>query len=476
MSQSQKTLRTHAFRASTIPQTTIRRLNVMPSYFFLIWRWSMWLYALLVIFFSHTRYDNPNVPFYQIATLLLVITFIETLLVTLYAPVIQILLPYLGFPKKGEKTSPRLSRKTLHSREEDELEIIPPFAQTQNHYWNVAIYTMDIIICGLIMYYSAPFLNPPFGLGSPFYRYGLSTIFAAAATYRYRGGLLAALGYNLFAILGMILPAPGWNPITNAYTPNAVDIIGSLIDAPLVAILVAYLANLLENYSRSKLRERENARTQSALAHLGETLLRSTSSRQEMLKSSIPAIMNRRFDRLVIALIDLTAATTTSNSQSSECSPLPISTQLAPQIYSESAISDELLPDTSAQFIQQVQQSQAKLRTFEQNGRKNDGIARLYLPLRIDDHVQIILGAESRRSTPFTLQHERFLTIAGTQLLVALDNIRLSEQTVELAATAERGRIAREIHDGIAQLTYMLSLQAETCETQVERFDSSLRS
>src|SRR5689334_2053840 len=99
MSQSQKTLRTRAFRASTIPQTTIRRLNVMPSYFFLIWRWSMWLYALLVILFSHTRYDNPNVPFYQIATLLLVITFIETLLVTLYAPVIQILLPYLGFPR-----------------------------------------------------------------------------------------------------------------------------------------------------------------------------------------------------------------------------------------------------------------------------------------------------------------------------------------------------------------------------------------
>lgn len=471
MSQSQKTLRTHAFRASTIPQTTIRRLSVMPSYFFLIWRWSMWLYALLVIIFSHTRYDNPQVPFYQIATLLLVITFVETLIVTFYAPVIQILLPYLGSSssRKGENTSQRLSRKALRSLEEDELEIIPPFAQTQNHYWNVAIYTTDVIICGLIMYYSAPFSNPPFGLGSPFYRYGMSTIFAAAATYRYRGGLLAALGYNLFAILGMLLPAPGWNPITNAYTPNAVDIIGSLIDAPLVAILVAYLANLLENYSRSKLRERENARTQSALAHLGETLLRSTSSRQEMLTNSIPAIMNRRFDRLVIALIDLTSTTTTSTSQSSERSPLPISTQHPPQIYSESAVSEELLPDTSIQLIQQVQQSHSKLRTFEQNGRTSDGIARLYLPLRIDDHVQIILGAESRRSTPFTLQHERFLTIAGTQLLVALDNIRLSEQTVELAATAERGRIAREIHDGIAQLTYMLSLQAETCETQVER-------
>src|SRR5437660_707034 len=37
------------FRARTIPDATLRRLRSTPSYFFLIWRWSMWLYALVVI-------------------------------------------------------------------------------------------------------------------------------------------------------------------------------------------------------------------------------------------------------------------------------------------------------------------------------------------------------------------------------------------------------------------------------------------
>ncbi len=81
----------------------------------------------------------------------------------------------------------------------------------------------------------------------------------------------------------------------------------------------------------------------------------------------------------------------------------------------------------------------------------------------------MVLGAESRRQTPFDTKQEAFLSIAGAQLLVALDNIRLTEQTIQLAAAAERSRIAREIHDGIAQLIYMLSLTTETCATQAHR-------
>jgi two-component system sensor histidine kinase DegS len=81
----------------------------------------------------------------------------------------------------------------------------------------------------------------------------------------------------------------------------------------------------------------------------------------------------------------------------------------------------------------------------------------------------MILGVESLRKTPFDSRQINFLTIAGTQLLIALENIRLTEQMIQLAATAERGRIAREIHDGVAQLVYMLSLNAETCATQAHR-------
>ncbi len=451
------------FRASAIPQTTLRRLRIIPSYFFLIWRWSMWIYAFIVIVWSRPRYvSSPGgMSFQNMAALLLVITFAETLIVTLYAPVIQILLPHLGQMRWPLTDQIQHKRERAQSRAAEEA-IMLPFAQTRNHFWDAAIYGMDIIICGLVMYYSGPFLDPPFGLGSPFYRYGMSTIFAAAFAYRYRGGLLAALGYDFFAILGLVVHAPGWH----YYDINAVDIAGSLFDAPLIAILSAYVASLLESYAQSKKIIQENARTQNYLVRVGETLLKSTNDRQELLqRSAIPIQKGGHFQRLSIALINNAGNEDTDNTE-----------KPGVQALIENNSSGSVLPDRSKEFVEQVLQSGQKLLTLEaydendsQNVNTNDGIARLYLPVRKDGQIQIILGAESERSTAFNEKHEDFLTIAGAQLLVALDNIRLAEQSSQLVAAAERGRIAREIHDGIAQLTYMLSLQAETCQTHAER-------
>ncbi|GAC1361999.1 MAG: hypothetical protein NVS2B12_03910 [Ktedonobacteraceae bacterium] len=451
------------FRASAIPQTTLRRLRIIPSYFFLIWRWSMWIYALIVIVWSRPRYASSpgGISFQSMSTLLLVITFVETLIVTLYAPVIQILLPYLGRVRRS------LTGKTQHKRGRKGAgggEIMLPFAQTRNNFWDAAIYGMDIIICGLIMYYSAPFLDPPFGLGSPFYRYGMSTIFAAAFAYRYKGGLLAALGYDFFAILGLAVHAPGWH----YYDINAVDVAGSLFDAPIIAILSAYLASLLESYAQSKKTIQENARTQNYLVRVGETLLRSTNDRQELLQRSLlPIQKGGHFQRLSITLTNnLDDKEETNHGQADQPGQASI------RAFIETTSSNETLPDKSKELVEQVLQSGQKLLTFEpcdDGDDPNDRIARLYLPLRKNGQVQIILGAESRRSTTFNEKHENFLTIAGAQLLVALDNIRLAEQSAQLVAEAERGRIAREIHDGIAQLTYMLSLQAETCQAQAQR-------
>ncbi|MCX6024613.1 MAG: sensor histidine kinase [Chloroflexi bacterium] len=49
------------------------------------------------------------------------------------------------------------------------------------------------------------------------------------------------------------------------------------------------------------------------------------------------------------------------------------------------------------------------------------------------------------------------------------DNARLAAEKEALAAEQERGRIAREIHDGIAQSLYMLSLQLEGCADLARR-------
>ena len=441
------------FKASAIPETTLRRLRTTPGYFFITWRWSMWLYALVVIVYYHSPRTTPALI--RTDTILLIITFVQSLIVTLYTPLIRFL------PSRMLRIF-RLRRRSLPARpEEEELEIITPLAQTRNIYWNILIYGGDLVICGLAMYFSGPsFGNPPYGNGSPFYRYGLSTVFAAAMSYRYAGGLAAAFGYDLFFFIALRFPAPGSpSPFP---IPTVVDVIGSSIDAPLVAILVGYFTTLISNYAQSKKREQANVRSQRALLGASETILSEIRDKSYLLQRVAEQLrQGGHFQRLVIALIKDTAQ------------EAPVDTEeTSTRVVVEANVSDTALPPRTPTYIDQVIRTRQKLSSFEHFNHAQYGgygIARLYLPLPRDEQVQMVIGVESSRQQPFDSKREEFLMISGRQLLLALDNLRLNEQTVQLAAEAERGRIAREIHDGIAQLIYMLSLNAETGAAQAHR-------
>ncbi len=448
MSQSKHTLK-------AIPGTTLRRLRSTPSYFFLIWRWTWWLYALIIILGYHLDYMTPTVK--NTGIFLLIVTFIQTLILTLYAPVFHIFLPRLPRPGARHLTKQQRKRQQVLA-EDEEASILTPMARTQSSYWNVTIYIIDVLICGLVVYFAGPNGGAPYlGASSPFYRYGISTAFAAAFAYRYRGGIAAAIGYDLFILLAMFVPAPGTPP---HYQLTVVDIAGSLIDTPIAAILAAYLATLLANYAQSKRHEQDNARTQRSLVRVGETLMKGANDRQQLLQQSVTQIrQGGHFQRLMISLI----SNQNNDEENNPLSPEVI-TCVAADVHSESLSNDAHL------LTKQVMQSCQKLNTFESlKDETGYGIARLYMPFHKDGQVQLVLGADSIRQTSFGEKQEEFLTIAGAQLLVALDNIRLTEQTIELTATAERSRIAREIHDGIAQLVYMMSLNTETCATQAHR-------
>jgi signal transduction histidine kinase len=447
--QSKKTLR-------VIPDTTLHHLRSTPSHFFLIWRWSMWLYALVVILGSGPSYS----PIYHTCVLLLFVTLLQTLIIAImfYAPVIQSLFACLRRrllpPTARRRHKQNSARLTL---EDDKAELFTPFIRLRSRYRNIAIYALDVIICGLVTYYSGPFGgHPNFGTGPPFYRYGMSTAFAAALAYGYPGGIAAAIGYDLFILLGILFPALG-----PTYTPNVIDIVGSLIDTPVAALLAAFVVSLLASYAQSKKREQENGRWQRALLSVGETIVRAGSDRERLLQKGAEQLCHGgHFDRVIIALLG-------------DMDDNEPEKRKEPEVESciEVDRADSTLPARNKAALERVMRSGQKLITFEplSNAQQSGyGIARLYLPFP-DGPVRIILGSESLRQQPFDSKQETFLTIAGAQLSIALDNMRLAEQTIQLAASAERSRIAREIHDGIAQLVYMLSLQVETCVAQSHR-------
>jgi len=68
-----------------------------------------------------------------------------------------------------------------------------------------------------------------------------------------------------------------------------------------------------------------------------------------------------------------------------------------------------------------------------------------------------------------------FAEALARQVAVGIHNANLARRQAELAAREERTRIAREIHDGIAQAMYALSLNLETCADLAERDKNPLR-
>jgi signal transduction histidine kinase len=456
MSQKSKSLR-------GISHTTLRRLRYTPTYFFLIWRWTFWIYALVWI----VVLPSPRPP---ILFILLGITFIQSLLATLYTPFFKIFFPNLSLKSKKNKSEQASSKRIRSLRHflwkrnnqqllaaDDDAEIIPPIGRSNNPFRDIAIYGADVIICGLVMYFSAIVGTPPFGDGSPFYRYGFSSIFAAAFAYRYRGGISAAIGYNLFVLLGLFLPPPHAHL---PYTFMPQELLGSTLDAPLIAILTAYMTTLLNSLTRLKRREQDSVRRQRSLLRFNETLVAGASNIQQLLQQSVKQIrQGGHIEYLIIAIITYREA----------------SDSLLPQIDTivESGRVEAVRVEESEALIIQAAQSGGKLSRFEPQliGEYAEplGLARLYLPFKNEDQVYMVIGAEMNRKTPFEERQKNFLQIVGSQLMIALENMLLTEQTADLAAAAERGRIAREIHDGIAQLIYMLSLSSETCAALLKR-------
>ncbi len=75
------------------------------------------------------------------------------------------------------------------------------------------------------------------------------------------------------------------------------------------------------------------------------------------------------------------------------------------------------------------------------------------------------------------IERARRIAAVGAERERAAENLELQQQamTAELAVTKERGRIAREIHDGIAQEVYMLGLGLETSLELADRDPAAVK-
>ncbi|MBI4573993.1 MAG: HAMP domain-containing protein [candidate division NC10 bacterium] len=92
--------------------------------------------------------------------------------------------------------------------------------------------------------------------------------------------------------------------------------------------------------------------------------------------------------------------------------------------------------------------------------------AHLAAPLHRGDSVIGVICVCSRETRVFTAEETELLTGLATQAAIAIEKARLYEEVRSLATLEERERIAREMHDGLAQALGLLHMKLRGAQEQ----------
>jgi signal transduction histidine kinase len=94
----------------------------------------------------------------------------------------------------------------------------------------------------------------------------------------------------------------------------------------------------------------------------------------------------------------------------------------------------------------------------------------LGVPIRDGEEIlgALFMGNSRPVGDGFTEDDEALLKILAAHAAIALTHARLYERERELAITAERARLARELHDAVAQKLFALRLTAQAASSLVE--------
>ena len=85
----------------------------------------------------------------------------------------------------------------------------------------------------------------------------------------------------------------------------------------------------------------------------------------------------------------------------------------------------------------------------------------LGVPLLVKDRVLGMLCLDQAKPNFYTPFHSELALAFASQIAVAIENARLREETEQIAAVAERNRLARELHDAVTQTLFSASLIAD---------------
>jgi len=114
---------------------------------------------------------------------------------------------------------------------------------------------------------------------------------------------------------------------------------------------------------------------------------------------------------------------------------------------------------------------QVLLRRWENRAAEEGLHSLIAVPLRAKETVVGVLGAALRTENDrrFSTSEEDLLSAIGSQVGIAVENARLYRRSRQAAVLEERNRLAREIHDALAQGLTGIIVQLEAMERLAQR-------
>jgi len=91
------------------------------------------------------------------------------------------------------------------------------------------------------------------------------------------------------------------------------------------------------------------------------------------------------------------------------------------------------------------------------------------LPLIVQGRIIGMLTLDHREPNAYSEQQAELAMAFANQAAIAIENARLYQQAEQAAVSAERNRIARELHDSVSQALYGIALGTRTVRTLVDR-------
>jgi signal transduction histidine kinase len=324
---------------------------------------------------------------------------------------------------------------------------------------------VDTFYCGFLVWLTG-------SLSSPFFLYALSPILTAAFFFKMAGGLAAAGTISSLYLGGLAVHSYSWSRIME--TQKAGDLAVDLLAFFFVGAFFAYPSSLLDRLLstvNSLIRKNDNLTDINKAFERANRQLRTLHKTSKALQSTLN--LNEILD---IVLSGITAEIGLEGAMLGFCdeeNKVLTNWILSASYHSEpvAGLKELRIPisDSGGPIAKSVIDRRPYLVSRDSKSEKilprhlrNKPFA--VLPMTFKDRIVGVIVVDNHLSRkPISEKDIPVLKSIANQAAVAIENAKLMVKNQALVVTEERSRIAREIHDGLAQSLFSIALNLQAC-------------